>query len=245
MKRVFDVLLACLAMLLLLPILVCVSAAIWWQDRASPFYMPWRVGLHGKPFRMIKFRSMVVNADANKVDTTASDDARITKLGAWIRRYKIDEIPQMWNIIKGEMSFVGPRPQIDREVALYTDTERGLLQARPGITDFASIVFSDLGDIMAGHADPNLAYNQLVRPWKSRLALFYIAHSSVWLDIKLIIFTALAIVSRRHALQFLANELMRLGAPDTLVKIARRTEPLVPTPPPGAMSIVTSRPDAA
>jgi len=147
----------------------------------------------------------------------------------------------LWNVLKGDMSLVGPRPNVERETASYTVVERRLLTVRPGITDFASIVFADEGEILAGRADPDLAYNQLIRPWKSRLGLFYVDHASMLLDLRLIWLTALAVVSRPRALKAVARLLERLGADEELVRIARRLEPLVPYPPPGADEPVRSR----
>jgi len=139
------------------------------------------------------------------------------------------------------MSLVGPRPNVEREVAIYTDTERVLLSVRPGITDFASIVFADEADILKGHPDPDIGYNQIIRPWKSRLGLFYIQHRSFWVDLHLIFLTLLAAVSRPAVLNKIARTLERLGAEPDLCQVVRRTVPLVPTPPPGANEIVTSR----
>lgn len=240
MKRLFDFTLALAALIVFSPVILACLLLIA-RDGHWPLYSPWRAGKGNVPFRMYKMRSMVVGADKNKMDTTAANDSRITKIGAFVRRYKLDELTQLWNIVRGDMSFVGPRPQIDREVALYTPVEMHLLDVRPGITDFASIVFSDLGDIMAAHADPNIAYNQLVRPWKSRLGLFYIAKQSFFVDIALIVLTAVAIVSRDRALKGVVALLQKLGADDDLVRVASRREPLVPTPPPGADAVVTTR----
>src|SRR6185369_10259120 len=122
-------------------------------------------------------------------------------VGKLIRKTKFDEVPQLWNVLKGDMSLVGPRPQVMRDVAFYTKDEYHLFDARPGITDFASIVFSDEGDILRGSENPDLKYNQIIRPWKSRLGIFYTQHQSVWTDVGLIFLTFIAIVSRSHALK--------------------------------------------
>lgn len=240
MKRAFDLIAATMALIVFSPV-IAVFLLLIAQDGHNPLYTPWRAGRGNQPFRMYKMRSMTVGADKNKMDTTSKNDSRITKIGAIVRAYKLDELVQMVNIVRGDMSFVGPRPQIDREVALYTPLEMHLLDVRPGITDFSSIVFSDLGDIMEGHADPNIAYNQLVRPWKSRLGLFYIENQSFFVDIALIVLTAVAIVSRAHALKGVVWLLKKLDADEELVRVASRQEPLVPTPPPGMESVVTSR----
>lgn len=240
-KRLLDIVLSASILLLTSPLLFTALIAIYLQDGAWPLYSPLRVGKNGVPFRMYKLRTMIAGADKSKVDTTGLHDPRITKLGHFLRRYKIDELPQLWNILRGEMSLVGPRPQIDREVAIYTSVERGLLATRPGITDFSSIVFSDLAEIVANAPDANIAYNQLVRPWKSRLGLFYIKHSSIILDIALILLTAVAIISKPHAFSGIVWLLAKLEAPEELIKVCRRDKPLTPTAPIGSEEIVVSR----
>src|SRR6185312_1631464 len=179
--------------------LVLTGLAILLYDFGSPFYIATRVGLAGRPFRMIKFRSMVLKADRSGVTSTSATDARITPVGRLVRKCKLDELVQLWNVLIGEMSLVGPRPNVPSGVAVYTAEELGLLEVKPGITDFASIVFADEGDILSGRPDPDLAYDQLIRPWKSRLGLFYIGKRSLSLDCKVILLTLLALVSRRFA----------------------------------------------
>ncbi|NBX02493.1 MAG: sugar transferase [Alphaproteobacteria bacterium] len=240
-KRILDIVLATFVLLLSFPIIIISLIAIYRQDGANPLYSPYRVGKNGVPFRMHKMRTMIVGADKNKMDTTGANDTRITRLGHALRKYKLDELPQLFNVLLGQMSFVGPRPQIDREVALYTEIEKGLLTVQPGITDFSSIIFSDLGDIVANAPDPNIAYNQLVRPWKSRLGLFYIEHSSVSLDIALIGLTAVAVASKKKAFAGIVYLLKKLNAPQDLLDVCQRDKPLVPTPPPGSDELVVTR----
>lgn len=241
MKRIFDVFVSGLGLLAASPVLLPVMFLVWKQDRHSPFYIALRTGQHDIPFNMIKLRSMVMNADSSGVDSTGANDRRITPVGHFIRRYKLDELSQLWNVLKGDMSMVGPRPNVKRETDLYTPAERGLLTVRPGITDFASIVFSDEGDILKDQEDPDIAYNQLIRPGKSKLGLFYIEHRSTWLDIRLCWYTAVAILSRERALAAVQGLLRSLGASEELLSIAARKQPLVPTSPPGGDRIVTSR----
>lgn len=240
-KRALDITIALLLLLITSPLLIMSLLLIWRQDKAWPLYSPTRIGKHGTPFSMHKLRTMIVGADKNRIDTTSLNDSRITPLGHFLRRYKLDELPQLFNILRGEMSLVGPRPQIDREVALYTSVERGLLATTPGITDFSSIIFADLADIVASEPDPNIAYNQLVRPWKSRLGLFYIEHRTFSIDIALIALTALAIISKKTARTGVIALLQRSGAPQELIHVCKRETPLTPTPPPGSNHIVTSR----
>jgi lipopolysaccharide/colanic/teichoic acid biosynthesis glycosyltransferase len=182
---------------------------------------------------MVKLRSMVMEADRTGVRSTAGDDRRITPIGRFARRFKLDELPQLWNVLKGDMSFVGPRPNVTTEVELYSAEERGLLTVRPGITDFASIVFADEGEILRGSKDPDRDYNLLIRPWKSRLGLHYIRTWSLRLDVRLILLTVAGAFSRRRTLSAVQRLLARTPTPADLIRVAGRTDPLVPTPPPG------------
>ena len=241
MKRLMDICVAAAGLLALSPILAPIMLAIWLQDRRSPFYIAPRVGEGGRLFRMVKLRSMVVRADSSGVDSTAANDPRITGVGRFVRRYKLDEIMQLWNVLKGDMSLVGPRPNVKRETDLYTAEERVLLNVRPGITDIASIVFADESEILEGKDDPDLAYNQLIRPWKSRLGLVYTENHSISLDLRLIALTGLAIGSRRRALSQVQHILGTLGVDNHLCMVARRDQALEPHPPPGATEIVTHR----
>jgi Sugar transferases involved in lipopolysaccharide synthesis len=241
MKRLFDIIVSVLGLVMASLVIVPVIFLVWAQDRCSPFYIASRVGRGEKLFRMVKLRSMVINADKSGVDSTSNKDNRITLVGHFIRRFKLDEITQLWNVLKGDMSFVGPRPNVKRETDLYTKDEKLLLSVTPGITDFSSIFFSDEGQILADKDDPDLSYNQLIRPWKSRLGLIYVENQSVWLDIKLIVYTILAIVNRNKALVKISNLLEKMGADKELIRVTRREVELVPTPPPGSTQVVTSR----
>lgn len=241
MKRLFDLIVSSIALLLLSPVLIAVSIAIWLQDFHSPFYVAPRAARNGGAFRMVKFRSMTVGADRTGVDSTAASDSRITPIGQFIRAYKLDELMQLWNVVTGSMSLVGPRPQVLREVNLYTNIERQLLKVRPGITDLSSIVFADEGEILKDAEDADLTYHQLIRPWKSRLGLLYVQHASPLLDIKLIALTALALISRDHALSGIQRVLKTLGADEQTRHAAMRATPLTPFPPPGATDVVTHR----
>jgi lipopolysaccharide/colanic/teichoic acid biosynthesis glycosyltransferase len=240
-KRFFDIVISLILVIIFSPFLIIFAFLIWKQDWHSPFYVAPRVGKNEKIFKMIKFRSMIVNADKSGVDSTSANDSRITPLGNFIRKYKIDELPNFFNILLGEMSFVGPRPNVKRETELYTIEEKHLLTVRPGITDLASIVFSDEADILEGSLDPDLDYNQLIRPWKNRLAIFYIKNRSILLDIKLIFLTIVSIISRRKALNGINKILVKFSADEKLIDVALRKFALVPYPPPGSDKIVTSR----
>lgn len=241
MKRLFDILISVTLTTLLFPILFIFGMLVFFQDFHHPFYFAQRTGKNGNPFTMIKLRSMVVNADRSGVDSTSNTDQRITKIGHIIRKFKLDELTQLVNVLLGDMSLVGPRPNVQRETELYTTQEKKLLTVRPGITDLASIVFSDEGDILEGSEDPDIDYNQLIRPGKGHLGLFYVDNSSLMLDIQIIVLTALAMVNKPLALRGVGSVLTALNAPETILKIASRKEKLEPSPPPGATSIVTNR----
>lgn len=238
-KRILDIVLSSAGLILSAPVLLPAALLIWLQDRQSPFYIAQRIGRQDRPFRMVKLRSMIVNADRTGIDSTSACDPRITALGRFIRRYKLDELPQLWNVLIGNMSLVGPRPNVKRGTDLYTVTERRLLEVQPGITDIASIVFADEGIILMDERDPDLAYDQLIRPWKSRLGLFYVEHRTLALDFRILLLTLLAIVGRDRALRSVARMLNDLGADASLCRIALRRDPLTPTPPPGSAGIET------
>jgi lipopolysaccharide/colanic/teichoic acid biosynthesis glycosyltransferase len=237
-KRTFDILAASLGLLVFSPLLIAVMFAIWIQDWQSPFYIAHRAARGGGTFCMVKFRSMVVNADKIGGSSTAATDRRITPVGQFVRAYKLDELIQLWNVLKGEMSFVGPRPQVLSDAALYTNAEKRMLSVPPGVTDPASIVFSDEGEILKDSSDPDLLYNQIIRPWKSRLALAYIDHRSFWVDLWLIILTVVAIISKPTALRALETILNGWRLDPLVIRMAARQEPLLAYPPPGADVVV-------
>jgi lipopolysaccharide/colanic/teichoic acid biosynthesis glycosyltransferase len=238
MKRPFDLLIASLALLVLAPVLALIAAAIWLADRHSPFFFATRVGRGGGDFRMAKFRTMIPDAWKSGVNSTARGDARVTRIGAFLRAAKLDELPQLWNILAGQMSLVGPRPQVRAEVDLYTLEEARLLDVLPGVTDLASIVFADEGEILAGSADPDLLYNQIVRPWKSRLALLSLENQTFFSDVRILSITALAFFSRARALHAVVLLAGGWGAGEKLKAAASRQAALEPWPPPGAPTIV-------
>jgi lipopolysaccharide/colanic/teichoic acid biosynthesis glycosyltransferase len=241
MKRIFDIVCSFFGLVLFSPLLIPVIIFVWLHDFRSPFYIAPRVAINDGVFRMIKLRSMIVNADKSGVDSTSANDARITSIGRFIRKFKLDELTQLWNVLKGDMSLVGPRPNVKRETDLYTNIEKELLTIKPGITDFSSIVFSDENDILKDSKDPDIDYNQLIRPWKSRLSLLYVEHQSFLLDCALLLLTAMAIVSRQKALLGVNKLLILIGAPADVIRVAQRGDVLVPHPPPGADSVVTNR----
>lgn len=241
MKRLFDIIASFCGLVIFSPILIIFMFLVWKDDKKMPFYMAQRSGKNGATFKMVKLRSMVVDSDKSGVNSTGNNDIRITPIGHKIRKYKLDELTQLWNVLVGDMSLVGPRPNVEVETNLYTDFEKRLLLVRPGITDFSSIVFSDEGEILKEKEDPDLSYNQLIRPWKSRLGLVYIKNQSFFLDIQIIFFTIVAIISKPKALIWVAKKLNNLGVDAETVKVSKRKASLYPFPPPGSNKIVGLR----
>lgn len=241
MKRSIDVVFSLLALIVLAPLFFGICLLIFLQDRHSPFYIAERVGRGRLPFRMIKIRSMVVKADQTGVDSTAGDDKRITPLGHLVRKLKLDELSQLWNVLKGDMSLVGPRPNVPREVATYTSEENKLLEIRPGITDISSIVFADEGEILQGSVDPDLRYHQVIRPYKSRLGLLYVKKTAFFLDLKLIFLTVTNSLARGWTLHKVSQIVNSLSGDPELTEVASRLKTLTPKPPPGAFEVVSKR----
>jgi lipopolysaccharide/colanic/teichoic acid biosynthesis glycosyltransferase len=240
-KRLVDILASFFGLLVVSPILLPVMFLVWKEDKKSPFYIAPRSGRNGMTFKMVKLRSMVVDADKSGVDSTSGNDMRITPIGHFIRKYKLDELTQLWNVLIGDMSLVGPRPNVKSETDLYSIVEKKLLSVRPGITDFSSIVFSDEGDILKDKKDPDLSYNQLIRPWKSRLGLIYIENQTILLDLKMVVYTVVAIISKKKALNWVADQLKKANADVEVVSISKREVGLYPFPPPGFDEVVSVR----
>lgn len=196
MKRIFDVFFSIVSLTLTSPIIIIISLIIWFYDFGPIFYMAPRVGKNGKIFKMFKFRSMVINADKIGASSTTKSDKRITPIGRFVRNYKLDEIPQFINVFIGQMSVVGPRPEVKYFTDMFTEKEKAILSVKPGITDWASIWNSDEGKILEGAEDPDKAYKELIWPEKKRLQLKYIENHSFWTDIKIIFLTLQAIFKK-------------------------------------------------
>ena len=189
LKRLFDITASVAALLAFSPVFLVV--AIWIRvDSSGPvFYRGVRIGQFGKPFAMYKFRSMVVNADALGPSSTASDDPRITSSGRFLRSTKLDELPQFINVFRGEMSIVGPRPQVAWAVERYDDEEKRILLVKPGISDWATLQVGDEGERLRGSDDPDRDYLEFIWPEKRRLQLEYVDHHSLWTDIRIVFLT--------------------------------------------------------
>lgn len=198
-KRIFDIAFSSIGLIFLSPFLLLIAILIKLESAGPVFYRGLRVGRHGNPFRIYKFRSMVQNADKLGASSTSNEDVRVTKVGRLIRKFKLDEFSQLINVILGDMSIVGPRPEVKKFVNMYTEEEKAILTLRPGITDWASIRFHNEGEIIeaSGIADADEAYAKLIRPEKLRLQLKYVREHNLWIDIKIIAATLLTIVSTR------------------------------------------------
>lgn len=192
-KRVFDLLFCLVGMLVLSPFLILIGIAIKFGDGGPVFFHQIRVGLKGRHFHILKFRSMHAHTDPGQPSITAYGDPRITRVGYWLRRTKLDELPQLWNIFRGEMSFVGPRPEVPQYVALYTDDQRAVLRLKPGITDEASIEFRDEEKLLAAAPDRERFYVDYCLPRKIALNLAYARRASVLGDIGIILRTLRAV----------------------------------------------------
>lgn len=192
MKRLFDLVFSFFGLLLLLPFLVFVALFIWLEDRGPVFFIQRRVGLEGFPFRMFKFRSMRVGGEGLAI--TVGQDSRITRVGRFLRATKLDEFPQLWNVLRGEMSFVGPRPEVERYTALYTDSQRRVLMLKPGITDPASLAMFDEAALLSEAPNPEDFYILEVMPEKIRVNLEYASRANFFTDLLLIIATVVRAV---------------------------------------------------
>jgi lipopolysaccharide/colanic/teichoic acid biosynthesis glycosyltransferase len=188
-KRSFDFLVSLTALLILSPILLIVALIIRISSAGPVFYRGVRIGLQGMPFRIYKFRTMVINAETMGGSATAEDDPRITPIGKFLRRHKFDELPQFLNVLVGDMSLVGPRPEVKKYVDMYSSEENAILDIRPGITDWASIWNSNEAAVLEGSKDPEKTYEELIRPTKLALQLFYARNRSLGADIKILFHT--------------------------------------------------------
>ena len=195
MKRIFDVTASGLGLLLLSPLFLIVSIWIRLDSPGPVFYRQTRVGRYNKDFRLLKFRSMRVGSDKKGLITVGGRDPRVTRSGYWIRKYKLDELPQLINVFKGDMSLVGPRPEVRKYVDLYTPEQLHVLDVRPGITDMASIRYRNENELLEQAADPEQFYRDTVMQDKLRINLEYVSDHSFFKDIRIILMTFKAVVS--------------------------------------------------
>ncbi len=188
-KRFFDFIISLIILFIFSPLFLILGILIKKDSEGPVFYRQVRIGKDGKPFRIFKFRTMVNNADKSGVTSTKEDDVRITKMGKFIRKYNLDELAQFINVLRGEMSIVGPRPEIPYYVNMFTEKEKIILSVKPGITDWACIWNPDESKLLAGSDDPDRDYLEKIRPEKIRLQLKYVREHSFWIDFKIMLMT--------------------------------------------------------
>lgn len=197
MKRAFDLIVATLAVLVLLPLLLLLALAVALTSPGGAFFAQTRIGKGGREFRLLKFRSMRPGSEAKGQLTVGGRDPRITTVGHFLRKTKLDELPQLFNILKGEMSLVGPRPEVPKYVALYSAEQRQVLQVRPGLTDYASLEYFEENALLGASENPEETYIQEVMPAKLALNAKYIEDMGLGTDLKILLRTAVRIVGRR------------------------------------------------
>lgn len=194
MIRFFDIIFSIIGLVILSPLFIVLYLLIRIESKGGGFYSQERIGKNGKPFKLYKFRSMRIGSDKKGLITIGEKDKRITKTGFILRKYKLDELPQLWNVFIGDMSLVGPRPEVKKYTDLYTEEQKQVLQVRPGITDWASIKYVDENKILGEAKDPDEAYVNLIMPNKIKLNMVYIQHQTLGEYFKIIFTTFKEIV---------------------------------------------------
>ena len=209
MKRLLDFLFSLVGVVVLSPVMAVLACLVKLTSAGPVLYRGVRAGRGGRPFRIMKFRTMVVDAEKRGGPSTSDDDPRVTRIGTFMRRYKLDELPQLFSVVIGEMSLVGPRPEVLSEVAEYTEEQREVLELRPGITDWASLWNVDEGAVLAGADDPHQVYKERIQPTKLALQLKYYREHSLLTDLRIILYTVIRIVRKG----WMPSELVPYGTP--------------------------------
>ncbi|MCC7303169.1 MAG: sugar transferase [Bacteroidia bacterium] len=194
-KRCFDFVFSLIGLIILLPLFIIISLLVLLTSSGGVFFTQRRVGKEGKEFQLVKFRTMRPGSHRQGLLTVGSADPRITGIGRFLRKTKLDEFPQLWNVLAGDMSLVGPRPEVKKYTDLYTEEQRHVLSVRPGITDLASIEYANENDLLAASGDPEAYYIQQIMPAKLRISLDYLRRQSFFLDLKIILKTVIRILS--------------------------------------------------
>lgn len=197
LKRGFDIIFSSLGLIILSPLFLIIILIIKTGSKGPVFFTQTRVGKDGKEFKIIKFRTMEVDAEKKGMQITVGQDSRITKEGKWLRKFKLDELPQLINVLVGDMSFVGPRPEVPKYVGYYDDYQRNILKVKPGITDLASIEFRAENELLGRSADPEKTYIEEIMPAKFRLNLKYLKNMTLLNDVKIIMKTILVLLLRK------------------------------------------------
>ena len=193
-KRAFDFLFSVIGLVAITPVMLLLALIITIDSKGGVFYKQVRIGKNKKPFKLYKFRSMSTDADKKGLLTVGNKDSRITKIGYYLRKYKLDELPQLINVLLGNMSFVGPRPEVEKYVKLYNHEQLMVFNVKPGITDWASIKYVNENEILAKSSQPEKTYIEEIMPAKLKLNLEYVKHNNVFVDIKIILLTIKAII---------------------------------------------------
>jgi len=196
MTRLLDIFFSSIGLIILGPVFLFVSLLVYFSSPGSVFYIQERIGRHGIPFRLYKFRSMRTGSDIKGLLTVGGRDPRITTFGYFLRKYKLDELPQLWNVLKGDMSLVGPRPEVEKYTRLYTDSQRRVLTVRPGITDPASIFYRDESEVLARATNPEELYVREIMPHKISLSLQYVERPTLIAYFRYIFLTIFAILKK-------------------------------------------------
>lgn len=201
-KRIFDLVLSTAGLIVLAPVLLLIAIAIKLSDHGPVLFRQTRVGFCGSQFQILKFRTMIPRSEHAGTSVTAGGDPRVTRIGRFLRRTKLDELPQLWNVLYGDMSFVGPRPEVPRYVAEYSEQQRQVLQLRPGITDVATLAYRNEEELLRGAEDVEAVYLNEIMPKKIALNLAYAGRANLWQDTKVIVATVLPghFISASHLL---------------------------------------------
>ncbi|MFN5830548.1 MAG: sugar transferase [Bacteroidia bacterium] len=193
-KRIFDCLFSCIGLIIISPIFILLSLLIALDSQGGIFYKQVRIGKNMRPFKLFKFRTMYANSDKKGLLTVGDNDNRITRVGYYLRKYKLDELPQLINVFIGDMSFVGPRPEVEKYVKLYNNEQQKVLSVKPGITDWASIRYVNESELLARSSEPEKTYINEIMPAKLAINLEYVKQNNLLIDIKIILHTFRAIL---------------------------------------------------
>ena len=193
-KRIFDCLFSSIGLIIISPIFMLLSLLIALDSQGGIFYKQVRIGKNMRPFKLFKFRTMYANSDKKGLLTVGDNDNRITRVGYYLRKYKLDELPQLINVLIGEMSFVGPRPEVEKYVKLYNNEQQKVLSVKPGITDWASIRYVNESELLARSSEPEKTYINEIMPAKLAINLEYVKQNNLLIDIKIILHTFKAIL---------------------------------------------------
>lgn len=193
-KRIFDLFFSGIGLIIISPIFMLLSLLIWLDSQGGILYKQVRIGKNMRPFKLFKFRTMYANSDKKGLLTVGDNDNRITRVGYYLRKYKLDELPQLINVFIGDMSFVGPRPEVEKYVKLYNNEQQKVLSVKPGITDWASIRYVNESELLARSSEPEKTYINEIMPAKLAINLEYVKQNNLLIDIKIILYTFKAIL---------------------------------------------------